>query len=120
MTKTIVFVHGMFMTPLCWEHWLPWFEAKGYRCLAPAWPGREGPAADGKLSWLTLGAVVDRFARQVAAVREKPILIGHSMGGLITQILVSVTPPQRGSQSIRRRLPASSPAAGPICDGAGA
>jgi pimeloyl-ACP methyl ester carboxylesterase len=86
----------MFMTPLCWEHWLPWFEAKGYRCLAPAWPGRDRPAADlraanpdTKLGRLTLGEVVDRFAGEVAALQEKPILIGHAMGGLITQILVS-------------------------------
>jgi pimeloyl-ACP methyl ester carboxylesterase len=96
MAKTIVFVHGMFMTPLCWEHWLPWFEAKGYRCLAPAWPGRDRPAADlraanpdAKLGRLTLGEVVDRFAGEVAALQEKPILIGHAMGGLVTQILVS-------------------------------
>ena len=46
MTKTIVFVHGMFMTPLVWEHWSPWFEARGYRCLAPAWPGRDRTAAE--------------------------------------------------------------------------
>src|SRR5208283_3189488 len=42
--KTIVFVHGMFMTPLCWEHWLTWFAGRGHRCLAPAWPGRDRPA----------------------------------------------------------------------------
>ena len=39
--RTIVFIHGMYMTPLCWEHWVPWFEKKGYRCIAPAWPGRD-------------------------------------------------------------------------------
>ena len=42
-SKTIVFIHGMYMTPLCWEHWLEYFQAKGYRCIAPAWPGRDKP-----------------------------------------------------------------------------
>ena len=38
-SKTIVFIHGMFMTSLCWEKWIPYFHAKGYRALAPGWPG---------------------------------------------------------------------------------
>jgi alpha-beta hydrolase superfamily lysophospholipase len=42
-SKTIVFIHGMYMTPLCWEHWLDYFQAKGYHCIAPAWPGRDKP-----------------------------------------------------------------------------
>jgi pimeloyl-ACP methyl ester carboxylesterase len=95
MAKTIVFVHGMFTTPLCWERWLPWFEDKGYRCLAPAWPGRDRPMAelraahpDPELGRLTLNAVVERIAAEAAALEQKPILIGHSVGGLITQILL--------------------------------
>src|SRR5271165_4942806 len=95
MAKTIVFVHGMFATPLCWERWLPWFEAKGYRCLAPAWPGRDRAVSelraahpDPELGRLTLSAVVARFAAQLASLEQKPIVIGHSVGGLVTQILV--------------------------------
>jgi len=95
MAKTIVFVHGMFATPLCWERWLPWFEAKGYRCLAPAWPGRDRAVSelraahpDPELGRLTLSAVVARFAAQIASLEQKPIIIGHSFGGLVTQILV--------------------------------
>lgn len=40
-TKTIVLIHGMFMNPLCWENRIPRYQAKGYRVLAPAWPGRD-------------------------------------------------------------------------------
>jgi len=40
-TKTIVLIHGMFMNPLCWENWLPYYESKGYKVIAPAWPGRD-------------------------------------------------------------------------------
>ncbi len=96
MAKTIVFIHGAFMTPLCWERWVPWFEAKGYRCYAPAWPGRDRPVdaqraahPDPELGRLTLGAVVGRFAEAIDALEQKPILIGHSIGGLVAQILLS-------------------------------
>ena len=43
--KTVVFVHGMYMTPLCWEQWMDRFHSKGYQCLAPAWPGSESRQA---------------------------------------------------------------------------
>lgn len=96
MPKTIVFVHGMFMTPLCWEHWLPRFESEGYRCLAPAWPGRDKTVEalraahpDPALGRLRLTDVVDHLTGVLAGLGEKPIVIGHSMGGLITQILAS-------------------------------
>jgi pimeloyl-ACP methyl ester carboxylesterase len=99
--QTIVFIHGMYMTPLCWEHWVPWFEKKGYRCLAPAWPGREAsPEAlrtthpDKSLGTLTLQRVLDHLEKVIANAGEKPILIGHSMGGLAAQLLL-----QRGIAS---------------------
>ncbi len=44
MTKTpdtIVFIHGLWMTPRSWEQWAPHYESRGYRVLAPAWPGLE-------------------------------------------------------------------------------
>jgi len=41
--KTVIFIHGMHMTPLCWEKWLPTFEARGFETLAPAWPGSDRP-----------------------------------------------------------------------------
>lgn len=94
-SKTIVFIHGMFVTPLCWEQWIARFEPKGYRCLAPAWPGRDQPVEtlrknhpDRQLGNLTLAQVVEHYAGVIKGLNEKPILIGHSMGGLITQILL--------------------------------
>ena len=94
-SKTILFIHGMYMTPLCWEHWLEYFQAKGYRCVAPAWPGRDKPIdelrkkhPDPELGQLTLSWVIGYFNSQVNALDEKPILIGHSMGGLIVQSLL--------------------------------
>ncbi len=42
-TRSVVFIHGMFMTPLCWEKWTPYFQKRGYTCDAPAWLGRTDP-----------------------------------------------------------------------------
>jgi pimeloyl-ACP methyl ester carboxylesterase len=93
--RTIVFVHGMFMTALCWEGWLDCFQAHGYKCLAPNWPGRDRPIetlrknhSDPQLGNLTLSDVVEHFAGTIRKLGEKPILIGHSMGGLVVQILL--------------------------------
>lgn len=91
--NTIVFIHGMYMTPLCWEHWVAFFQSKGYTCIAPAWPGRDKAIdtlrkPDAQLGSLTLKDVIDHVANTVKTLNEKPILIGHSMGGLVVQILL--------------------------------
>jgi pimeloyl-ACP methyl ester carboxylesterase len=99
--QTIVFIHGMYMTPLCWEDWVSWFEKRGFRCLAPGWPGREaGPAAlraahpDPTVAELTFSRVLHHFDEIIRMTKEKPILIGHSMGALAAQVLL-----QRGVAS---------------------
>ena len=94
-TKTLVFVHGMYMNPLCWEKWVDYYQAKGYQCLAPAWPGRDQPIdmlrkrhPDPQLGKLTLSNVLEHFANTIKRLDEKPILVGHSMGGLVVQLLL--------------------------------
>ncbi len=94
-SKTVVFIHGMYMTPLCWEHWVGRFQANGYTCLAPAWPGRDKPVdslrknhPDPQLGKLTLSHIVEHLANTIEKLGEKPILIGHSMGGLVVQLLL--------------------------------
>lgn len=95
MGGTIVFIHGMFLTSKSWEGWQRFFTARGYRCLAPAWPWHDGePAAlrdhiPAEAGHVALRDVVDEFAAVVAAQPEKPILIGHSVGGLVVQVLVN-------------------------------
>src|SRR3954462_15117401 len=95
-SKTMLFIHGMFVTPACWDAWTGYYQAKGYRCLAPAWPGRDQPVEtlmsnhpDPQLGKLTLAEVVECHARIIEKLDEKPILVGHSMGGLITQVLLN-------------------------------
>jgi len=93
MTKTILFIHGAWVTPACWEQFVPFFEAKGYRCLAPAWPGKDRPveairADPSPLAGLGIGEIVDHYAGIISGLDEPPILIGHSYGGLFTQVLL--------------------------------
>jgi pimeloyl-ACP methyl ester carboxylesterase len=93
VSKTIVFVHGAWMTPLCWEKMLGYFEGKGYTCLAPAWPHkdvsieelRKQPQA---LAGLGVTEIVDHYERIIRSQQEPPILIGHSFGGLFVQMLL--------------------------------
>lgn len=93
MARTIVFIHGAWVTPACWERMLPWFEAKGYRCIAPAWPGKDRPVEairsdPAPLRGLGIGEIVDHYAGLIRSLEEPPILIGHSYGGLFTQLLL--------------------------------
>jgi pimeloyl-ACP methyl ester carboxylesterase len=93
MTRTIVFIHGAWVTPACWEPMVGWFEARGYRCLAPAWPGKDRPIEEirrdpSPLLGLGVGEIVNHYDAFVRGLDEPPILIGHSFGGLFTQILL--------------------------------
>ena len=92
---TVVFIHGLYVNSRCWDGWKQRFEAAGYTVLTPDWPVHAGdPAAlrasppEG-LRALGLEDVVDHFREIVKSSATPPILIGHSMGGLIVQILLS-------------------------------
>jgi pimeloyl-ACP methyl ester carboxylesterase len=95
MKNTIVFIHGMFQNPKSWDKWITYFTDKGYNCLAPAWPMHEGEPADLRnnpptgLGDLHLQPIVDEIENLITGLDEKPIVIGHSVGGLIVQLLVS-------------------------------
>ncbi|MBL8916286.1 MAG: alpha/beta hydrolase [Archangium sp.] len=90
---TIVLIHGLWMTPRSWEHWVKFYEAKGFKVLAPTYPGMEGEVenlrADASpIAALTVQKVVDHLAKFVEALPSKPILIGHSFGGTLVQLLL--------------------------------
>jgi pimeloyl-ACP methyl ester carboxylesterase len=95
-SKTIIFIHGMFMTPASWIKWEEYFKSKGYKTFAPAWPiGHTGSASelrkkhpDKELGKLDLETVAKHYETIIKEQKEKPILIGHSMGGLVVQLLM--------------------------------
>jgi pimeloyl-ACP methyl ester carboxylesterase len=93
VTGTIVFIHGAWVTADCWDRFVPFFEARGYTCLAPSWPGKdrsvEAIRADpSPLAGLGIAEIVAHYERIIRDLPEPPILIGHSFGGLFTQILL--------------------------------
>jgi pimeloyl-ACP methyl ester carboxylesterase len=93
MSKTVVFLHGGFVTAACWDPFVSYFTARGFRCLAPAWPGKDRSVAairadPSPLAGLGIGEIIDHYERIVRSLDEPPILIGHSFGGLFVQVLV--------------------------------
>jgi alpha-beta hydrolase superfamily lysophospholipase len=86
----IVLVHGFWVTPRSWEHWIARYEARGYRVLAPAYPGFEVEAEalnrdQSSVERLTVPAIM---AHLEAVVEAPPILMGHSAGGAFVQLLL--------------------------------
>lgn len=89
----IVLINGLWLTALSWEHWVTRFTARGHQVVARSWPGMEGdidalrrdPSA---IAALGLTEVVDHYDRIIRALEQPPIIIGHSFGGLIAQILL--------------------------------
>ena len=93
-TKTpIVLIHGLWMTPKSWDTWADRFRAAGHQVIVPGWPGiddrtvediRNNPEA---LKGIGLKQIADNYERIIRDLPEKPIIIGHSFGGVITQML---------------------------------
>jgi len=92
MSKTIVMIHGMCGGGWYWREYQQFFEAAGYQCLAPYLPyhevdpNTEPHPALGEMSLLDYANALEALIRTLP---EKPILMGHSMGGLLTQILAA-------------------------------
>jgi pimeloyl-ACP methyl ester carboxylesterase len=90
---TIVLIHGLWLTPRSWEGWAERYRAAGFRVLTPAWPGVEGDIngvrADGsRIGRVTMRQVVDHHERIVRELDKPPMLMGHSFGGSVVQILL--------------------------------
>lgn len=92
----IVFIHGLFQNPASWAEWIAFFKEAGYDCHAPAYPFHEGDPESLRntppkgLETLDFQQVLDHLAAYLRDLPEKPILIGHSMGGLLVQKLTEM------------------------------
>jgi pimeloyl-ACP methyl ester carboxylesterase len=91
---TIVLIHGLWMTPRSWEHWVPYYEAQGYRVITPSYPGfeievealRENPDV---IATASVPDTVDHIAAVIEELDAPPIIMGHSFGGTLTQLLTA-------------------------------
>jgi pimeloyl-ACP methyl ester carboxylesterase len=90
---TIILIPGLWVTALCWEHWVKHYGERGYSVIAANWPGMEGDIQQLRRdpsSFATLGLsdVVDHYEQIIGELETPPIIIGHGFGGLVTQILL--------------------------------
>jgi non-heme chloroperoxidase len=92
-TDTIVLIHGLWLTPLSWEGWVERYKGKGFNVLAPAWPGMEGDVEDLRRDTkpyqrLGTGEIADHYEKIIGELDKPPIVMGHSFGGLIAQMVL--------------------------------
>jgi pimeloyl-ACP methyl ester carboxylesterase len=88
----VVFVHGLWLLPSSWDRWAAVFEEAGYAPLAPGWPDDPETVAEANadpevFAGKSIGEVADHFGAVIANLDRKPAVIGHSFGGLLTQII---------------------------------
>ncbi|HEX5898955.1 MAG TPA: alpha/beta hydrolase [Solirubrobacteraceae bacterium] len=90
---TIVLLHGFWVTPRSWEHWIDHYQARGFRVLAPAYPGFEVEvealnADPSPIEAVTVPQIIEHFEAVIGELESPPIVIGHSAGGAFTQIVL--------------------------------
>ena len=90
--QPVVFVHGLWLLPSSWDRWATLFEEAGFTALTPGWPDdpesvEEANANPDVFAGKSIADVADHFERVIRGLDRKPAVIGHSFGGLMTQIL---------------------------------
>jgi pimeloyl-ACP methyl ester carboxylesterase len=88
----VVFIHGLWVLPSSWANWVEFFEQNGYAALTPDWPDdpetvEQARANPDVLAKKTLKQVGDHTAEVIGGLQKKPVVMGHSTGGLLAQII---------------------------------
>jgi pimeloyl-ACP methyl ester carboxylesterase len=89
----LMLIHGAWLSARTWETFVDYFEARGFDVSAPEWPRKEGDveqlrASADEIKGLGLTEIVDHYEQEIDALDEPPVLIGHSFGGLIVELLL--------------------------------
>ncbi|SDS64552.1 Lysophospholipase, alpha-beta hydrolase superfamily [Actinoplanes derwentensis] len=95
MSTPVIFIHGLWLHASSWQPWIDLFADRGYHAVAPGWPGDAETVAQTRanpdaLAGHGIDDVVEHYARIIEALPTKPILIGHSFGGMIAQKLLGL------------------------------
>jgi pimeloyl-ACP methyl ester carboxylesterase len=93
MTAIVMFVHGDWVTSACWNQVAAFFADHGVATVTPPWPGKDRTMAEiradpAPLAVLSAERITEHYAAEIAALPDPPILVGHSLGALIVQILM--------------------------------
>jgi pimeloyl-ACP methyl ester carboxylesterase len=88
----VVFIHGLWLLPSSWDRWAQAFEDAGFAALTPSWPDDPESVAEARakpevFAGKTVGQVADHVGEVIGGLNEKPAVIGHSFGGLLSQII---------------------------------
>ncbi len=100
----VVFVHGLWLLPSSWDRWVTLFEEAGYVAVTPGWPDDPETVAEARehpevFAGKGISEIADYEEAIIRRLDRKPVIIGHSFGGLLTMILAG----GRASRSSRRR-----------------
>jgi pimeloyl-ACP methyl ester carboxylesterase len=90
---TVLLIHGLWMTPRSWEKWAERYRSLGYEVLVPAWPGMEGEVEElnrdsSPIAELEITQIIDHYEAIIRGLERPPIIMGHSLGGTIIQVLL--------------------------------
>jgi non-heme chloroperoxidase len=88
----VMFIHGLWLLESSWDRWAAVFEEAGYTAIAPGWPDDPDTVEEAKahpevFAGKTIGQVADHYAKLIGKLDKKPAVIGHSFGGLLTQMI---------------------------------
>jgi pimeloyl-ACP methyl ester carboxylesterase len=112
----VLFIHGLWLLPSSWDPWAGFFEDTGYAALTPDWPDdpetvEEARANPDVLAGKTLGQIADHTAEVIAALDRKPVVIGHSTGGLLAFMIagrgIARSPSPSASSGTAGRTPST-------------
>lgn len=90
----VVLIHGLWLNPVSWQPWVARYAAAGHDVHAPGWPGMDVSVEElnrdpSPMNGLGVGEVADHYEKFLDTLPEEPVLMGHSFGGLLVQVLLS-------------------------------